>query len=58
MRCCGCGEAFCLSQEGDVGGDGVLVVLELVAEAGGEEFVFDVDTDLGAGEEDEDCGKE
>jgi hypothetical protein len=32
----------------------VLVVLELVAEAGGEEFVFDVDADLGAYYEDQD----
>ncbi len=30
----------------------MLVVAEVVAEVKGEEFVFDLDADLGAGEED------
>jgi len=44
--------------EGDVGGDVLLEVAELVAEARGEEVVFDADADLCASDEDQDCRNE
>jgi hypothetical protein len=47
-----------LSYEGNIRGDGLLVVAELVAETGGEEVVFDAHTDLRAGQEDKDCRNE